>query len=157
MNFKEYFDYNKRKSVVIEEGKIDEWESYINRIPMLKTGVSVLKRIEQIGKENGIVDPRAYIVGGTVRDIIIGEDEPADIDIATNVSIDILEKYFSAHDIGKNKDFGILVINEGGFEYEIANFRKDGEYSDGRRPDTVEIVGDFKDDAARRDFTINAK
>jgi len=156
INFKNYFDDVKRRNIVIEEGKIDEWQNYINRIPMLKVGVDVLKQIEKIGKDNGLEDARAYIVGGTVRDIIIGQDEPDDIDIATNVPIDILDEHFSSHDIGKNKDFGILVINEQGHEFEIANFRKDGEYSDGRRPDTVEIVGDFKEDAARRDFTINA-
>jgi len=146
----------KRSNFFIEEGKITEWESYVNSIPMLKSGVDLLKEIEKIGADAGMSDPRAYIVGGTVRDIIIGENEPDDIDVATNVSIELLEPHFNSHDIGKNKDFGILVIEKDGFEFEIANFRKDGEYSNGRQPDTVEIVTDYKDDASRRDLTINA-
>ena len=153
MKFDDYFD-NKR--FLILEEKLTDWNKYISSIPMLKTGVDVLKKIEKIGKENGIKNPKAYIVGGAVRDIIMGDVIPDDIDIATNVPIDILKDHFKTHDIGANEDFGILVIYEDGFEYEIANFRKDGTYSDGRRPDTVEIVDDYKDDASRRDLTINA-
>jgi len=125
-----------------------EWNTYVNRIPMLKIGVEILKKLEKYGD--------AYIVGGAVRDIVIGNKEPDDIDIATNVPIKKIEELFESHDIGKNKDFGIVVITYKGFTYEIANFRRDGTYSDGRHPESVEIVMSFEDDAARRDFTINA-
>lgn len=128
--------------------KFDQWQDYIDRIPMLATGVEILKILEKYGD--------AYIVGGAVRDIVSGNKEPDDIDIATNVSMDKIEELFKSHSIGKNKDFGIVVINYKGFEYEIAQFRKDSTYSDGRHPDSVEIVMSFKDDAERRDFTINA-
>lgn len=100
-------------------------------------------------------DSTAYIVGGAVRDYILGK-ECDDIDIATSVSIDKLEKVYETVDIGANKDFGILVIKYEGFVFEVANFREDGEYSDGRRPDEVKIVNDFYTDSKRRDFTINA-
>jgi len=70
--------------------------------------------------------------------------------------LDTIIDKFKTFDIGKNKDFGIAVVKHGGYDFEVANFRKDGTYSDGRRPDSVEIVGDFKDDASRRDFSINA-
>jgi len=113
------------KYINLLETTINDWQGYIDRIPMLKVGVDLLKEIEEIGKKHNIKNPRAFIVGGAIRDIITGDKEPDDIDIATNVDVDILEKYFKTFNIGKNKDFGIMVINEGGFTYEIANFRHD--------------------------------
>lgn len=148
--------YNNVPTVLIEQDTVKDWQSYINRIPMLKSGIDILNKIESIGKEEGVTNPQSYIVGGTIRDIITGDKEPDDIDIATNVPVDILEKHFKTHDIGKNKEFGIIVINQDGFNFEIANFRSDGKYSDGRRPDSVEIIMSFEKDAERRDFTINA-
>ena len=115
---------------------------------LLDTGIDLLKRIEDLGFE-------AYIVGGTPRDLILGKVSN-DVDIATNCPIEILEKNFTAYNIGKSKDFGILTVRWGEFMFEVAQFRSDGEYKDGRRPDNVEIVGDFKQDVVRRDFTINA-
>jgi len=67
-----------------------------------------------------------------------------------------LSKLFKTFDIGKSKDFGIVVVKEGGSNFEVAQFRTDGKYFDGRRPDSVQITGSFEDDAGRRDFTINA-
>ncbi len=138
--------------ITLLEDKINDWQQYIDKIPMLKVGVDLLKDIERIGGANS----QAYIVGGAIRDIITGEKEPDDIDIATNVSINELEKHFKTFNIGANKNFGIIVINKGGFSFEVATFRSDGTYTDGRRPDTIEIVSDFSKDAERRDFTINA-
>jgi len=128
--------------------KFDQWQEYIDRIPMLEVGVEILKILEEYGD--------AYIVGGAVRDIVSGNKEPDDIDIATNVPMDKIEELFRSHDIGKNKDFGIVVINYKEFEFEIAQFRSDGTYTDGRRPDSIEIEMSFEKDAERRDFTINA-
>lgn len=119
-----------------------------NSSEMLKEARLVLKEIEAIGFQ-------AVIAGGAVRDILLGQ-EPHDIDIATNMSMPFLEKLFTCHDIGKSKDFGLVVVRRGEFSFEIAQFRSDGKYSDGRRPDSVEFVSSFKEDAARRDFTINA-
>lgn len=144
--------YNRLPKVILEGDVVSGWQNYIDTIPMLKAGVELLHKIEEIGGENS----QAYIVGGTIRDIITGDKEPDDIDIATSVPIDEIEKHFKTHDIGKNKDFGIIVITYKGYDFEIANYRKDGKYSDGRRPESVEIVLDFKTDAERRDFTINA-
>lgn len=109
--------------------------------------VAEIKKLEE--------NSTAYIVGGAVRDYLLGK-ECNDIDIATSVDIDIIEKHFKTHDIGNNKDFGILVVEFEGEVFEVANYREDGEYSDGRRPDDVTIVNDFETDSKRRDFTINA-
>lgn len=125
-----------------------EWEQYISANPELKAGVDVIKKINKAGY-------KAYIVGGPVRDITLGK-QPKDIDIATNAPMDILAKMFKVYDIGKSKDFGIVTAKHGGFDFEIAQFRNDGKYLDGRRPEKVTITGSFEDDAGRRDFTVNA-
>jgi tRNA nucleotidyltransferase (CCA-adding enzyme) len=108
----------------------------------------ICHRIEKRGYQ-------ALITGGAVRDMVLGL-EPHDIDVATNMPISKLDRLFKTYNIGKSKDFGIVVVEQGGFQFEIAQFRKDGSYSDGRRPDNMETVSSFVEDAARRDFTINA-
>lgn len=100
--------------------------------------------------------PDSYIVGGAVRDVIMG-NEPKDIDIATAQSVeDIRNSDLKTYDIGQSMDFGITGVSFQGEEYEVAQFRSDGEYSDSRRPDSINLNATIEDDAARRDFTINA-
>ena len=125
-----------------------DWMQYVKKNSELAAGVKVLQKINKAGY-------KAYIVGGPVRDITLGK-QPNDIDIATNMPMDKLAKMFKTFDIGKSKDFGIVVAKEGGHDFEIAQFRADGKYIDGRRPEAVTIKGSFEDDAGRRDFTINA-
>jgi len=134
--------------IVEEASDKDRWNSYLSKVPMLKTSIGILDTITSKGYS-------AFIVGGGVRDIILGEPLH-DVDIATNMPIEEIEKLYKTHDIGKSKDFGIVAINIGGFTYEIAQFRTDGAYVDGRRPESVEIVQSFQSDASRRDFTFNA-
>lgn len=97
----------------------------------------------------------AFLVGGCVRDLVLGKT-PKDFDVATNMPVEDLSNLFSCHDIGKSKDFGIVVVNVDGFSFEVANFRVDGEYSDSRRPDYVTLAKSLKEDVMRRDFTVNA-
>lgn len=125
-----------------------DWMQYVKKNSELAAGVKVLQKINKAGY-------KAYIVGGPVRDITLGK-QPNDIDIATNMPMNKLTKMFKTYDIGKSKDFGIVVAKEGGHDFEIAQFRADGKYIDGRRPEAVTIKGSFEDDAGRRDFTINA-
>jgi tRNA nucleotidyltransferase (CCA-adding enzyme) len=99
---------------------------------------------------------KALVVGGCIRDSLLGK-KTKDWDVTTNCEFDVLKDIFSdcnPKEIGNH--FGILQITINNVSYEIAKFRKDGEYSDNRRPDDVEFVNDFKEDASRRDFTINA-
>ncbi len=98
---------------------------------------------------------KTYIVWGAVRDIVMGK-VPKDVDLATNVPISDICHRFETHDIGKNKDFGIVVVIYKWFHFEVAHFRKDGKYSDSRRPDSVQLIDDLYEDLARRDFTMNA-
>jgi tRNA nucleotidyltransferase/poly(A) polymerase len=126
-----------------------EWQKYVHDNKELTAAVGVLDKINKSGY-------KAYIVGGTVRDIVLGNLKPHDIDIATNAPMEELERMFKTFDIGKSKDFGIVVVRQGPFSFEVAQFRQDGKYKDGRRPEAVTISGSFEQDAARRDFTINA-
>lgn len=134
----------------LNEEKINKarWQKYLSQVPMLKVSISILEKINKKGF-------KAYVVGGCVRDIVLGT-KPKDIDIATNMPIPELEKLFKTYDIGKSKEFGIILAKSGGFDFEIAQFRRDGKYKDGRRPDKVEICQSFQQDASRRDFCINA-
>ena len=115
---------------------------------MLETAKKICRQIEAEGYQ-------ALIVGGTVRDLAMGLD-PHDVDIATNMPISWLEKMFKCYDIGKSRDFGIVVVNKDGYTFEIAQFRNDGNYTDGRRPDSISKASSFQEDSSRRDFTINA-
>ena len=140
MNFKKY----------IKEAKmLKDWQKYVMDNSELKAAIKVLLKIEKAGY-------KALLVGGSIRDLILGTSNINDFDIATNAPMDVLEKLFRTYDIGKSKDFGIVVVKEAGFDFEVAQFRTDGKYTDGRRPESVMITGSFQDDAARRDFTINA-
>lgn len=97
------------------------------------------------------------IVGGAVRDMIVG-NVPHDFDFVTDIDYDKLIEIFNNNNFEikeTGKTFRVLNIIKGGKTFEIANFRKDGTYLDGRRPESTEI-GTIEDDAARRDFTINA-
>lgn len=109
----------------------------------------IAERIEKRGK-------LVYLVGGSVRDIILGK-ESHDFDLCTNMSLEEIKEVFkdNIYNFGGEK-FGTLIIK--GFKndfYEITQFRKDGNYSDGRRPDEVIFCDDAKEDVMRRDFTIN--
>ena len=94
----------------------------------------------------------AYFAGGCVRDQLLGQ-EPKDYDIATDARPDqIVEIFPGAHGVGAH--FGVVIVKDAGHMLEIATFREEGTYTDGRRPDEVSF-SHAKADAQRRDFTIN--
>lgn len=94
----------------------------------------------------------AYFAGGCVRDTLLGKD-PKDYDIATNATPAQVEAMFpGAHTVGAH--FGVIVLRSRGAQFEIATFRTDGSYRDGRRPESVEFSTP-EEDAKRRDFTVN--
>src|SRR5256886_2774802 len=94
----------------------------------------------------------AYFAGGFVRDIIRG-GTPKDFDIATNARPEEVQKLFSrTYAVGAH--FCVIVIMEGGFQFEVATFRSDDAYIDGRHPSAVHFSSP-EEDAKRRDFTIN--
>ena len=96
----------------------------------------------------------ALIVGGAVRDAWM-KKIPKDFDVATNAHPDQVKKIFK-HSQFVGKSFGVIHLPfKNGQHIEIATFRKDGTYIDGRRPESVEFTS-IEEDAKRRDFTINA-
>lgn len=96
---------------------------------------------------------KALIAGGAVRDLFLSR-EPNDIDIATNATPEQVEQLFD-HTVMVGKAFGVSRVIIGEHDIEVATFRKDGPYKDGRKPEYVQFC-DEKEDANRRDFTINA-
>jgi poly(A) polymerase len=98
---------------------------------------------------------RAYLVGGCVRDRLLGI-MPKDYDVATNARPEEILRYFpSAKMAGAH--FGVALVHDRpGTQVEIATFRSDHSYSDGRRPDRVSFENEPYQDVIRRDFTINA-
>lgn len=107
----------------------------------------ILKRLWDLGFVT-------WVVGGAIRDHLLGR-APKDLDWVTDCPLDELDKTFpEALPIGRN--FGVFLIpKEGGGVLEIATFRKDGVYTDGRHPNSIS-QGTPEEDALRRDFSINA-
>jgi poly(A) polymerase len=87
-----------------------------------------------------------------VRDSLLGR-EPGDFDIATNALTEEIEKLFP-HTIPVGRQFGVVVVIEGGMSFQVATFRAESDYADGRRPSQVSF-GEPRADALRRDFTVN--
>lgn len=113
---------------------------------------SNVKTILDTFKENGY---EAYIVGGSIRDFIIGTYIPKDYDIATNALPEEVIKLFGKT-IPTGIKHGTVTVMINGEGYEVTTYRIDGDYLDNRRPEGVTFVSNLKEDLARRDFTINA-
>ncbi|HLP76231.1 MAG TPA: CCA tRNA nucleotidyltransferase, partial [Candidatus Paceibacterota bacterium] len=94
----------------------------------------------------------AFWVGGCVRDFLLGR-EPKDYDIVTSALPDEIEKLFK-RTIPVGRKFGVIIVLEGGHEFQVATFRAESDYQDGRHPEQV-TFGDAMADARRRDFTVN--
>jgi poly(A) polymerase len=107
--------------------------------------LNILRTLHAAGYE-------AWLVGGCVRDELRGV-APKDFDIATNALPEQVESLFPKT-IGVGKSFGVMLVLENDQQFEVATFRAESGYTDGRRPDTV-TFGDAEADALRRDFTIN--
>jgi putative nucleotidyltransferase with HDIG domain len=106
---------------------------------------SVVRKLQ----EKGFV---AYFAGGSIRDALRGT-APKDIDIATSAKPSEVQALFR-RTIPVGVQFGVVRVLEADFEFEVATFRSDGIYLDGRHPQSVEYSTPEKD-AARRDFTVN--
>ncbi len=113
--------------------------------PMEKTAREVAARLRARGHI-------AYFAGGCVRDMVRGL-AAKDFDIATDATPDIVQKIFS-HTYAVGAHFGVVVVVENGFNFEVATFRSDGAYLDHRHPVDVRFSSP-EEDAKRRDFTIN--
>ena len=99
----------------------------------------------------------AYLAGGCVRDLLLGR-EPSDYDVATSATPDIVLDLFP-RTFAVGAHFGVVLVapeaEDAGFTTEVATFRSDLAYSDGRHPDAVRYTASAHEDVQRRDFTIN--
>ena len=96
----------------------------------------------------------AYFAGGCVRDALRGAPVK-DIDVATSATPDQIAALFPAQSVGVGKSFGVMLVLQDGVPYDVATFRTDGGYQDGRHPESV-AYDTAEHDAQRRDFTVNA-
>jgi poly(A) polymerase len=96
---------------------------------------------------------QAYFVGGCVRDLQLGR-KPADYDIATDARPERVQQLFPGS-LTVGARFGVILVVKGEARVEVATFRSDVGYSDGRHPDRVEFSRTPQEDVSRRDFTIN--
>ena len=113
---------------------------------MKETAISVVKKLRQEGYS-------AYFAGGCVRDQLMGIP-PKDYDVATNARPEQVMRLFP-HTVAVGAEFGVVLVLSEGQQVEVATFRSDGNYADGRHPDEVIYTDDARLDVMRRDFTIN--
>ena len=115
--------------------------------------MNINKNIIKIIKTLNDNNYQAYLVGGCVRDYLLNK-QPNDYDIVTNAKPNEIINLFDKT-IPVGEQFGVVVVVLNNEEFEIATFRLDCEYADGRHPKKVNFTNDPKEDATRRDFTIN--
>jgi poly(A) polymerase len=109
------------------------------------SAVDIVRKLRDHGHE-------AYFVGGCVRDMVLGI-EPSDYDIATSAHpFDVIQLFPRTESIGAQ--FGVVLVIHKGHPFEVATFRSDEAYLDGRRPSGV-VFTTAREDVMRRDFTIN--
>ncbi len=113
--------------------------------PAAEPAVRIVRRLRDAGHE-------ALLAGGCVRDLLLGR-QPKDYDVVTDARPErVCELFRRTRRVGAQ--FGVVLVRSRGVWIEVATFRSDGEYADGRHPSSVRF-GDARADALRRDFTIN--
>ncbi len=123
----------------------------LNENPKYRAAREIVIKLRNYGHQ-------AYFAGGCVRDMLLGV-EPKDFDVATSATPDVVMGMFAkTYSVGAH--FGVVLVctpdgDRGEIATEVATFRNDGAYSDGRRPDAVRFSTDPREDVLRRDFTIN--
>jgi len=111
-----------------------------------ETAISVVKKLRQEAYS-------AYFAGGCVRDQLMGIP-PKDYDVATSARPEQVMRMFP-HTVAVGAEFGVVLVLSDEQQVEVATFRSDGDYADGRHPDEVTYTDDARLDVMRRDFTIN--
>lgn len=112
---------------------------------MLKAATYVIEILRKNGHQ-------ALLAGGCVRDYLLGKS-PKDYDVATNATPQqVITLFPGALTVGAH--FGVVIVKRDGHQIEVATFRTDGSYKDGRRPESVTFAT-AEEDAQRRDFTVN--
>jgi len=119
---------------------------------MTKVNVNAKQIIVRLGRAGH----KTYLVGGCVRDMIMGK-QPKDWDIVTSATPEQIKEICSdMRPLTVGESFGIVILIFNGEQFDVATMRTDGHYADGRRPDNVQFVSDIHTDLERRDFAMNA-
>src|SRR4029077_19774699 len=122
------------------------WRAHNRRMTARELAADICHKLQAAGFQ-------AYLVGGCSRALLLGR-EPDDYDVATDARPDRVQELFpSSVDVGAR--FGVILVAADGAQVEVATFRSDVGYSDGRHPDRVEYSNSPEEDVRRRDFTIN--
>ena len=119
----------------------------MNNIKIPADATQIIERLEKAGFE-------AYVVGGCVRDSLLGKN-PHDWDITTSALPEQVKSLFS-HTVDTGLKHGTVTVLLEKEPFEVTTYRIDGEYDDGRHPNQVEFTLSLEEDLKRRDFTINA-
>jgi len=118
---------------------------FIKNKTLFNTALGIVQKL----RNNGYT---AYLVGGCVRDLLMGR-EPHDYDIATSAVPETIAQLFpNTLEVGRK--FGVMIVIENGYQFQVATFRSETGYEDGRHPSAV-TYSTPEDDAKRRDFTCN--
>ena len=112
---------------------------------MRPIAIEIVRRLQAAGHQ-------AYFVGGCVRDQLLGL-QPQDYDVATSAVPDQIESLFP-RTVPVGRQFGVVVVIEQGTPFQVATFRAEADYRDGRHPSRVTFC-DTRADARRRDFMVN--
>jgi tRNA nucleotidyltransferase/poly(A) polymerase len=121
-------------------------KSHNRRVTPRELANSICDRLQRNGHQ-------ALLVGGCVRDLLLGR-EPADYDVTTDATPERVMELFP-ESIAVGAQFGVVLVPRDGMKVEVATFRSDVGYSDGRHPDRVVYSKTHEEDVQRRDFTIN--
>ena len=116
--------------------------------------IQIPRNAEKILKMLGAAGYEAYVVGGCVRDAILGR-VPGDWDITTSAKPEEIKRVFRAT-VDTGIQHGTVTVLMEGEPFEVTTYRIDGEYEDGRHPKEVAFTASLEEDLRRRDFTINA-
>ncbi len=147
MKFKDFFletiNYNL-------EDFSDKWEKAISESEELRVALDIMEKISKL-----FPDKEIYIVGGVPRDLLMGNPID-DVDMATNIPIEELQKHFELRNISKNDSQPVYTLIYGGYAFDLAKFREDSQTEDGRQNNISKEVDSFEIDSSRRDISINS-
>ena len=147
-------NFNRLYKLVCENNEVSEfnerWNNAVQSSEELRIALEMMKKIKGL-----FPDKEIYIVGGVPRDILLG-NEIDDVDLATNIPFELLQKHFDLRNISKNDTQPVYTILYKNYNYDLTKFREDSYGVAGRHNNVSVETDDFRADTARRDLTINS-
>ena len=147
MNFKTFFKESANYQI---DDFADKWNKALSESEELRVALTLMEEIHKL-----FPDKEIYIVGGVPRDLLMG-NEVDDVDLATNIPFESLQKHFELRNISKNDSQPVYTILYKGYNYDLAKFREDSYGVAGRQNNVSTETDNFEADTRRRDLTINS-